>query len=86
MKFPSVFMIEVPDEYRGFSYEQASREAERLINKDGWFQSFERLIVLRKIMEEQASHDRWMRQMDDTPILIAENDAAWRAARGEPNA
>jgi hypothetical protein len=38
-------------EYCGMNYEQASREAERLINKDGWYKSFDRLGRLRVIME-----------------------------------
>jgi len=42
-------------EYSGMSYEQASREAERLINK-GWFQNFDRLCVLREIM---LRHKNW---------------------------
>lgn len=37
-------------EYRGMSYEQASKESERLVNKDGWFRSFQKLAVLREIM------------------------------------
>lgn len=40
-------------EYQGMSYEQASRAAERLVQQRGWFQSFERLSELRRIM---ASH------------------------------
>lgn len=36
-------------EYAGMSYEQASREAERLI-RVGWFRHFERLSCLRQIM------------------------------------
>ena len=32
------------------SYEQASREAERLIKTRGWFANFDRLVVLREIM------------------------------------
>lgn len=36
-------------EYAGMSYEQASREAERLV-KLGWFQNFDRLNTLRQIM------------------------------------
>lgn len=38
-------------EYSGMSYEQASREAARLIETPGWFRSFERLTALREIME-----------------------------------
>jgi hypothetical protein len=37
-------------EYAGMSYEQASREAARLIASHGWFSSFDRLAVLREIM------------------------------------
>lgn len=36
-------------EYAGMSYEQASKEAERLVRL-GWFQNFERLTTLHKIM------------------------------------
>ena len=36
-------------EYSGMSYEQASREAGRLIER-GWFQNWERLAALREIM------------------------------------
>jgi hypothetical protein len=32
---------------------QASREAARLIARDGWFRSFERLAFLREIMQRQ---------------------------------
>lgn len=43
-----------PDfDYRGLSYEQASREATRLIERHGWFQSFERLVALRGIMLQE---------------------------------
>lgn len=38
-------------EYGGMSYEQASREAARLIARRGWFGSWERLEVLREIMQ-----------------------------------
>jgi hypothetical protein len=41
-------------EYGGMSYEQASREAERLITTKGWFQSWERLEALRTIMQRHA--------------------------------
>jgi hypothetical protein len=37
-------------EYSGMSYEQASREAARLIKARGWFQEWDRLAVLREIM------------------------------------
>jgi hypothetical protein len=36
-------------EYAGMSYEQASREADRLV-KRGWFVNFERIVALREIM------------------------------------
>ncbi len=39
-------------EYLGMSYEQASREAERLLRL-GWFKSFDRLIELRSIMQRE---------------------------------
>ncbi len=35
------------------SYEQASREAQRLIEKDGWYRNFDRLATLRAIMQRQ---------------------------------
>ena len=38
-------------EYCGMSYEQASREATRLIERAGWFQGFERLCALHEIMK-----------------------------------
>jgi hypothetical protein len=38
-------------EYSGMSYEQASREAARLIERHGWYQSFDRLAALREIMQ-----------------------------------
>ena len=41
-------------EYSGMTYEQASREAERLIERDGWYRSFARLVVLRGIMQRQS--------------------------------
>lgn len=37
-------------EYCGMSYEQASREATRLIAQVGWFQAWDRLVALRQIM------------------------------------
>ena len=37
-------------EYAGMSYEQASREAARLIQMEGWFKSWEKLVVLYAIM------------------------------------
>ena len=37
--------------YRGLSYEQASREAARLV-EDSWFKNFERLTVLHAVMEQ----------------------------------
>lgn len=40
-------------EYSGMSYEQASREAQRLIEKDGWYRNFDRLATLRAIMQRQ---------------------------------
>jgi hypothetical protein len=36
-------------EYAGMTYEQASREAARLIER-GWYRNFERLLELRTIM------------------------------------
>lgn len=41
-------------EYSGLTYEAASREAQRLIDQRGWFQSFERLSALRKIMQRAS--------------------------------
>lgn len=41
-------------EYRGMSYEQASREAECLIQCKGWFQSFDRLAHLHQLMQREA--------------------------------
>jgi len=37
-------------QYSGMSYEDASREAARLIARDGWFKNWERLVALREIM------------------------------------
>ncbi len=37
-------------EYSGMSYEQASREAMRLIETRGWFLAWDRLAALREIM------------------------------------
>lgn len=37
-------------EYRGMSYEQASREAEHVIKTIGWYAGFRRLEALRAIM------------------------------------
>lgn len=37
-------------EYSGMSYEQASREADRLIKTYGWFSAFNRLKELHMIM------------------------------------
>lgn len=39
-------------EYRGMSYEQASREALRLVRL-GWFQNFDRLMLLHEIMSRE---------------------------------
>jgi hypothetical protein len=40
-------------EYGGMSYEAASREAARLIEQEGWFNSFDRLAKLRAIMLQE---------------------------------
>lgn len=37
-------------QYAGMSYEQASREAARLIDREGWFRGFEKLAELHTIM------------------------------------
>jgi hypothetical protein len=47
--------IKATREYSGMTFEQASREAEHLIKRDGWFKSFGRLGVLRSRMLETAS-------------------------------
>jgi hypothetical protein len=38
-------------EYLGMSYEQASREAQRVIQSQGWFRAFDRLTELKQIMD-----------------------------------
>jgi hypothetical protein len=38
-------------EYSGMSYEQASREANRLVKVFGWFKVFNRLTALKEIMD-----------------------------------
>lgn len=42
-------------EYAGMSYEQASREAERLLGNKGpnggWYKNIDRLIALKQIMD-----------------------------------
>lgn len=38
-------------EYAGMSYEQASREAERLLANGGWYKNIDRLIALKQIMD-----------------------------------
>lgn len=40
-------------QYSGMTYEQASREAERILQRDGWYRSMDRLIVLRRIMDQE---------------------------------
>lgn len=45
-------------EYSGMSYEQASREASRLIERNGWYQRFERLAALREIMQRRGTEAR----------------------------
>lgn len=42
-------MQQLYPEYAGMTYEQASREADRLIIQ-GWFKNIERLKVLHKIL------------------------------------
>ena len=43
------------EEYSGMSYEQASREALRLISVEGdWYRNFDRLAALRAILQRQA--------------------------------
>lgn len=43
--------------YHGMSYEQASREAMKLLNKavetGNWFETVDRLIILREIMQRE---------------------------------
>ena len=41
-------------EYRGMSYEQASREAELLIKRAGWYMAFDRLMALYQIMKQHT--------------------------------
>lgn len=36
--------------YAGMSYEQASREADRVLARYGWYQGWDRLVALRTIM------------------------------------
>lgn len=44
-------------EYRGMSYEQCSREAERLlIPRDGWYRNIDKLNALHAQMEMQRNH------------------------------
>jgi hypothetical protein len=38
-------------EYLGMNYEQASRAADELIKRDGWYKSFDRLAALHDIMQ-----------------------------------
>lgn len=45
-------------EYRGMSYEAASREAERLIKQFGWYHSFDRLAALREAMQRSREAER----------------------------
>jgi hypothetical protein len=37
--------------YSGMSYEQASREAARVLERYGWYRGWERLVALRSIMD-----------------------------------
>jgi hypothetical protein len=37
--------------YSGMTYEQASRETQRVLERYGWYQGWERLSQLRAIME-----------------------------------
>lgn len=41
-------------EYAGMSYEQASREADRVLEREGWFGGFLRLESLRALMHQHA--------------------------------
>jgi hypothetical protein len=45
-------------EYSGMSYEQASREAARQIERLGWFRSFDRLTELHAIMDQHLAIGR----------------------------
>lgn len=45
-------------EYAGMSYERASREAEMVIERYGWYRGFERLEALRGIMTTEARRQR----------------------------
>lgn len=49
---------QMPLEYKGMGYQQASREAMRLIARKGWFQSWERLAALREIMLRERCAER----------------------------
>lgn len=45
-------MFEMFPEYKGMSYRDASKEAQRLI-KQGWFLNFDRLKMLHYVMERE---------------------------------
>jgi hypothetical protein len=72
------------------SYEQASREAERLIARQGWFQSFDRLAALREIMRReldrmQVAQASTVRTIDVPDGCRIEElwDGSLRVTRGE---
>ena len=43
--------------YFGMSYEQASKEADFLVKRDGWFKSWDRLIHLHAIMKKHLKNE-----------------------------
>lgn len=48
----------IPLKYKGMSYEQASIEALKLIEKDGWYKNFNSLYQLFQIMKNHELNDR----------------------------
>ena len=64
-------------EYRGMSYEAASREAERLIEQDGWFRSFHQLRGLYALMCAEAKRANSPMTEDEGRAMQERFDALW---------
>lgn len=64
-------------EYSGMSYEQASREAERLVAQ-GWFKNFDRLMLLHEIMSrELEAGTRYFSKKDWDRLSIQMKNKWW---------
>ena len=53
-----MFNTNIPEKYKSMNYEQLSREAMKLINKDGWYKNFISLYHIHNEMKRLELADR----------------------------